>query len=90
LHGLVDHGQQLAVEHVKVDLVAQAQGEAVHGAGGVVAAAVEAAVDQVLDPAAQGLEQGGGGQGGGGHGQAARAAGQVGGDREDEQVGDDQ
>ena len=54
MHGVVDHGQQLAVEGVQVDLVAQAQGEAVHGAGGVVAAPVEAPVDQALDPAAQG------------------------------------
>src|SRR5215207_2726511 len=90
LHGLVDHAQQLGVQGGQVDLVAQADREAVHGAGGVVAAAVEAPVDQVLDPAAQGLEQGGGGQGGGGHGQAAGVAGQAGGGREDEQLGDDQ
>jgi hypothetical protein len=53
LDGLVDHGQQLALESVQVDLLAQVGGEAGHGAGGVEAAPVEAAVDQVLDPAAQ-------------------------------------
>jgi hypothetical protein len=58
--------------------------ERVHRASGVIAAAVEAPVDQVLDAAAQGLEAGGGGQGGGGHGQASRAPGQAGGDRQDQ------
>src|SRR5215211_3554283 len=90
LHGLVDHAQQLGVQGGQVDLVAEADREGVHGAGGVVAAAVEAPVDQVLDPAAQRLEQGGGGQGQGGHGQAPRALGQAGGGGQDEQVGDDQ
>src|SRR4029453_15439452 len=69
---------------------AEPGGEGVHGAGGVEAAAVEAAVDLVLDAAAQGLEQGGGGQGGGGHGQAAGAAGQAGGGGQDQQGGDEQ
>ncbi len=53
LHGLVDHGQQLAPEGVQVDLVAEAGREPLHGPGGVIAAAVEAPVDQVLDPPAQ-------------------------------------
>jgi hypothetical protein len=69
LHGLVDHGQQLAVQGVQVDLVAQAGAERGDGAGGVVAA-VEAAVDRGLDPAPQRLEHRGNGQGGGGHDQA--------------------
>jgi hypothetical protein len=51
---VVDHGQQLGVQGVQVDLVAQAGREPLEGAGGVRAAAVEAAVDQLLDPAAQG------------------------------------
>jgi hypothetical protein len=38
LHGLVDHGQQLTLEGVQVDLVAQAHGELLHGPGGVVRA----------------------------------------------------
>ena len=42
------------MQGVQVDLVAQAGRERLHGAGGVVAAAVEAPVDQVLDPPAQG------------------------------------
>ena len=62
----------------------------VHGVGGVVAAAVEAPVDQVLDPAPQRREQRGHGQGGGGHGQAARPLGELGGGRDDQQVGHDQ
>jgi hypothetical protein len=66
LHGLVDHPQQLALQGVQVDLVAQPGREGVQGAGGVVAAAVEAAVDQVLDSAAQRRERRRGGQGGGG------------------------
>jgi hypothetical protein len=74
LHGLVDHGQQLAVESVQVHLVPQPGREPIHGPDRVIATAVETAVDQVLDPAAQRLEQGGRGQGGGGHGQAARPA----------------
>jgi hypothetical protein len=64
LHRLVDHGQQLGGQGVQVDLVAQAGREPLDGAGGVVAAAVEAPVDQVLDAAPGGLEQRGHGQGG--------------------------
>ena len=50
LHGPVDHGQQLAVQGVQVHLVAEAGREPLDGAGGVVAATVEAPVDQGLDP----------------------------------------
>src|SRR5215217_1810845 len=74
LHGPVDHGQQLAVQGVQVDLVAEAGREVLDGPGGVVAAAVEAPVDHGLDAAAQGLEGGGHGQGGGGHGEAGSPA----------------
>jgi hypothetical protein len=77
LHGLVNHGEQLGLQRSSVDLIAQAGGEPLHGAGGVIAAAVGAPVDQVLDPAAQRLEGGRGDQGGGGHRQAASAAGQA-------------
>src|SRR5215208_2056030 len=87
LHGLVDHGQQLAVESVQVHLVPQPGREPIHGPDRVIATAVETAVDQVLDPAAQRLEQGGRGQGGGGHGQAARAGGELGDGGHDQQVG---
>src|SRR5215218_2107381 len=73
LHGVVDHGPQLGVEGVQIQLVPQAGREPLHSPDRVVAAAVEAAVDQVLDPAAQRLEQRRHGQGGGGHGQAAGA-----------------
>jgi hypothetical protein len=51
-HSLVDHGQQLGREGVQVDLLSKPCRERLHGAGGVVVAAVEAPVDQVLDPAA--------------------------------------
>jgi len=47
---VVDHGQQLAVQGVQVDLVAEAAAERLNCAGGVVAAVVEAAVDQRLHP----------------------------------------
>jgi len=57
---LVDNGQPLGAERVQVDLVAQADGERLHRAGGIIAAAVKAPVDQVLDPAA---ERGEGGSG---------------------------
>ena len=50
------------MQGVQVDLVAQPGPEGLDEAGGVVAAPVEAAVDLVLDAAAQGLEQGGHGQ----------------------------
>src|SRR5215207_170607 len=49
LHGLVDHGQQLAMQGVQVDLVPQPGREPLHGPAGVVAAAVEAAIDPGLD-----------------------------------------
>jgi hypothetical protein len=49
LHGLVDHGQQLGGQRVQVDLLAQPRAEPLDGAGGVVAAAVEAPVDLGLD-----------------------------------------
>jgi len=65
LDRLVGHGQQLAVQPVQVDLVAQSHGEPLHGAGGVIAAAV-APVDQPLDTASQRLERGGDGQRGAG------------------------
>jgi hypothetical protein len=63
LHGLVHDRQQLAAEGVEVDLVAQAGGERLDGLDGVVLAAVEAPVHDLLDAAAGRLEQGGHGQG---------------------------
>jgi hypothetical protein len=54
LYGLVDNSQQLGMECVQVDLVSQPHRERLHGAGGVIAAPVEAPVDPVLDSAAQG------------------------------------
>jgi hypothetical protein len=86
LHGLVDHGQQVAVEGVQVDLVPQPGRELVDGAGGVIAAAVEAPVDQLLDPAPQRLEQGDGAQGDGGHREAARPLEQAGGRGQDQHI----
>jgi hypothetical protein len=52
LHGLLHHRQQLAGEGVHVHLLAQAGAERLDRLGGVVAAAVEAAVDRLLDAAA--------------------------------------
>jgi hypothetical protein len=64
---VADHRQQLGLQGPQVDLVPQPGREPLDGAGGVVAAAVEAAVHRLLDAAAGRLEQGGNGQGGRGH-----------------------
>jgi hypothetical protein len=58
LHRLVDHAEQLGRERVEVELLTQPGGERLDGLGGVVAAAVEAPVDQVLDAASQRPKQG--------------------------------
>jgi hypothetical protein len=52
LHGLVDHGQQFGVQGVQVDLAAEADAERLDGLGGVVPAAVEATIHDLLDAAA--------------------------------------
>jgi hypothetical protein len=49
LHGLVDHGQQVSGQQVEIGLLPEPGGEDLDGLGGVVAAAVEMPVDQVLD-----------------------------------------
>ena len=49
LDGLLDHADELALHRVEVELVAQAAAEALQRACGVIAAAVEAAVDRGLD-----------------------------------------
>ncbi len=69
LHGMFDHGQQLGMEGVQVDLVPQPHREPLQGTGRVIAAPVEAPVDKVLDAAAQRLEQRGHQERGGGHGE---------------------
>ena len=43
LHGLLDHGQQLDLQGVQIDLLAEPGRERLGGAGGVVAAPVAAA-----------------------------------------------
>jgi len=65
------------LERVQVELVAQVGAERLDRLGGVVAAAVEAPVDRLLDAAAGRLEHPGHGQGGGGHDQAGVAAEQL-------------
>jgi hypothetical protein len=57
LHGLVDHGEQLGREGVKVDRLAQPGAQRRDGPGGVVAAPIEAPVHRLLDAAAGRLEQ---------------------------------
>ena len=57
LQALVDDAAQLAAERVELDLVAQPRAEAGQRLRGVVAAAVEAAVDRRLDAGARGAEQ---------------------------------
>jgi hypothetical protein len=74
LHGLVGHGQQLGSQGVQVDLLVQPIAEHRDRVGGVVAAAVEAAVDDRLDAAADWSEHRRHRQGGTGHDQAGVAA----------------
>src|SRR5690606_10693555 len=59
LHGLLDDPQQLGRQRVEVGLVTDGGGEGLDGLLGVVASAVEAPVDGVLHPAADGQEEGG-------------------------------
>ena len=66
LHRLVDDGAEIGAELVEVDLVAETLAECVEGLFGVVAAAVEAAVDEGLDSSSGGAEEGGDGEGGAG------------------------
>jgi len=67
LHGLVHDGEQLGGQSLEVDLLAQAGAEGGDGHGRVVAAAVEATVDHLLDAAAGRLEHRGERQGRPGH-----------------------
>jgi len=58
LHGLIDHAELLDGQGVQVDLLAQPSAEPLDGPGSVVAAAVEAPVDRVLNAAADpGIDQ---------------------------------
>jgi len=54
LHRVLDDGHEVERQRVELDLGAQTAGELRDGVLGVVAAAVEAAVDEVLDARAQG------------------------------------
>src|SRR3954464_11565053 len=57
LDGLLDDADELALHGVEVELVAQPAAEALQRERGVVAAAVEAAVDRGLDARPRGAEQ---------------------------------
>ena len=72
LCGLIYDRQQLGGEGIEIELVPQAGGERLDDLCRVVATAVEAAVNRLLDAAAGRLEQGGHGQGGAGDGPARR------------------
>ena len=74
---MVDYRQQLGGQRVQVHLVAEPAAERGDRAGGVIAAAVEAAVDQGLDAAAGWLEHCRYRQGRGRHDQAGVAAQQL-------------
>ena len=56
-HRLGDHAEQVGAHRVQVNLVPQPRAEGVEGARSVVARAVEATVDEALDPGTQRLEQ---------------------------------
>jgi hypothetical protein len=62
----IDRQQQLVADCVQIDRVAQAHGECRDDRFGVIAGAVEAAVDDPLHPLSQRVEQGGCAKGGGG------------------------
>src|SRR3954468_8783435 len=62
LDGLVDDADELALHGVEVELVAQPAAEALQRSRGVVATAVEAAVDRRLDARPCGAEHGRDGQ----------------------------
>ena len=57
LHGCVHGGAQVGADGIQIQLVPEADGEVVEGAGGVVAAAVEPAVDDVTATRAHRSEQ---------------------------------
>ena len=57
MDGAVDDVEQVGADRVDLDGVAQPRGERGDGRFGVVAGAVEAAVDEVLDALAQRVEQ---------------------------------
>jgi hypothetical protein len=54
LDNLIDHGQQLTGQGVQVNLVSEPRAEGLDRLGRVVAAAVKASVDGLLDASAQG------------------------------------
>jgi hypothetical protein len=57
LHCLVDHGKQLGVQRVKVDLLTEPSGEGVDGPRRVIAPSVEVLIHDDLDVASGRLEQ---------------------------------
>ncbi len=63
MHRRVDDSGEIRPERLEIDLVAEPRAEGLERALGVVAAAVEATVDDSLDPAAGGAEERGDGQG---------------------------
>jgi len=74
LNRVVHDADQLATQHVEVDLLAQPAGERPHRGFGVVRTAREPVVDRVLDAAAKRLEADGHDQRGERHGQGAGCA----------------
>ncbi len=59
LHCFLDDCYELVTQLIQVHPVANCCAKGREGAGGIILAAVEAAVDYLLDARAQGLEQGG-------------------------------
>jgi hypothetical protein len=57
LHRLVDYGQHLRRDRVKIDFLTQPRVERLDGLGGVVSTAVEATVDPILEAPSERLEQ---------------------------------
>ena len=78
LDGAVDGVEQVGADHIDLDGVAQSRRERRDGRLGVVAGAVEAAIDDALDADAQRVEERGGDERGGGDPDAPRERERVG------------
>ena len=64
LHGFFDDGEQVSAKLAQIDFAAQGRAEGGQRPGGVILAAIEAAINQRLETAAQRLEEGGNRQSG--------------------------
>ena len=64
LHRFLDDGNEVLTQLREIDLIAQGGTEGSNGFGRIILAAVEAAVDELLDSTAQSLHEGSNDKGG--------------------------